>query len=271
MSLRDDLNSVMKQTKDYKEESASKTNKNNDKVKEINEEIKNGKPKEKDPFKSPSSKPSISLDKKKIGIIAGIVIILIVAVFAFSSISKNKEEEVPDWLEEVEEGVGEFEYTDSEIQLLRDNGYTGDEIERFQIEERDAYELAEEAEESRQAKYKSEIQPYLDGKSAKYKQLESYTWLGTGEMDKTILKKNSSYEYYTGSYNCDYTKVPAYGAQLYLKLEIKELKTVAFMNIDADRYIQLSKKGNIVVKIDFHKYDNGSILITDITEKDITE
>ena len=206
---------------------------------------------------------------KLVGIGAGVILTVILIGCSAYFLTKDKG---PAWMQEVEEeGIPVFEYSMEEREMLRLNGFTGDDIERYEVEERDPYVLAEEAENARKAKYDAEIKPYLDGASEEFKTLKSLTWIGTGAMSSSVLNENSNYEERYGTYNCDYQKIPAYGSQLFLKLDLVDFNTDVFMSVTPKRYLSLNDTGNIVVVIEYNKYDDGSILVTGIKEKNIKE
>ena len=274
MSLRDNIK-FMKQTADYQEEASS------DEVKDLNDEMSGKpKPKEDDPF---SSKPEddgeeSSVDKPeipKVKIILGTVGFLVLCIVLFIVFKGMNKDKGADFLQEMEEEPP-FSYSQEERELLRLNGFTADDIERYEIEERDANSLVEEAYAARQEQYNNEILPYLDGASEQFKSLQALTWVGTGQMKNTILNNladeetgDMPYQLMYGNYNCDYVKIPAYGQQLFLKLTVKELNATCFMTVTSERYSSLDDNGNIVVSIDFNQYTDGSVLITDISEVDI--
>lgn len=274
MSLRDDLNSIqMTQTKQYKEESPNKssdttnTSTTENKGASINEEAPNKREAE-NPFNK-ARLGEIS-GKRWIQISAGVLIVVVVAVvIVFAVKSKGSSDEGADFLAELEAGA--FSYTVEERETLRDNGYTADDIERYEADERDPYSLVQEAEQRRQEIYDEEVKPILDGASPKYKALEKMTWLGTGVMSQQILNnEEGSYEERYGTYNTDYIKVDPHGSQLFIKLTLKELNNQdIFMTLTPSRFNELDKSGNIVVVIEYNKYADGSILVTDVQEKDI--
>lgn len=272
MSLRDELDEIqLKQTRDYQEQvSKSNTNSEAPSLEGSNEkEIKNPFKKDKEFNQEGFSVINILGNKK--ALLVGGIIILSVVIFAVFMLSKLKpKDEGADFLNELEQ-VASFQYTVEERDTLRTNGYTADDIERYQAEEMDPYTLVQEAEASRKALLEKEMKSLLDGASPKYKQLESMTWLGTGSMSKEILNNvEGSYEERYGTYNCDYTKVEEHGSQLFIKLELKEFNNKAiFMTMNPSRYNELSKSGNIVVVIEYNKYNDGSILVTNVEEKDI--
>ncbi len=256
MSLKDDLDSVlMEQTSSYKEESCSKSTNNFKEEEDVVDDVKV----RKNPFKS--------IKINKLFIIA--IVVLIISFIAGIVVPRYfLKDEGAKFLDEMEEST--FEYSLEDRELLRVNGYTGDDIERFEIEERDVTDLVEESEQKRQEIYDAEIKPILDGASPEYKKLKSQTWVGSPKMSDTILSEDAMEER-VGTYNCDYEKIDPCGTQLFLKLDLKEFKQSAFITVTANRYRELENTGNIVVVIEYDKYSDDSILITDVREKDIAE
>lgn len=278
MSLRDDLNSVvMQQTSDYKEEpTGNSSTKGNINTRELTDSVlasPDEKKEKKNPFKHKKDENAELMDNKKKLIIAGSVIggivFLVCFGLGFHYITKDRGTA---WMQEIEEGeLPTFEYSAEERAILRENGYTGDDIERFEVEERDYRSLVKEAEEARKLKYETEILPYLDGASPQYKELERLTWLGTGDMSSVILTSSEGqYEQRYGSYNCDYVKLPAKGSQLFIKLTLMDFNNKEiFMTVTPERYNELQDTGNIVVTIEYYRYSDGSILVHSVYEKDI--
>lgn len=268
MSLKDDLEGIsMKQTKEYKEEAPS----TEESIDEVNEVINNGGKKERpNPFKKEEDGEN-KLNPKKAIIGLGILILVVVVGFGATQISKKiSSNKGASFLDDMEDEIASFKYDMEERELLRANGYTGDDIERYEVEEINPYQLIREAEARRKEINDNEIAPYLDGASDKYKELEAKTWLGTGPMSPNILNTEEvNYEQRYGSYNCDYEKIPPMGSQLFLKVHALDFNKVIFMTVTSERYNELEPEGNIVVDIEYNKYEDDSILVTNVYEKDI--
>lgn len=273
MSLRDDLDSItMNQTKGYKEESPD----NYKEVESINEEILGeSKPQETNASKRNNPfKNNDNIDTKKILTVVLILTAVVLLAFGgFKIYTYLSQDKGASFYQEIEEGdVAAFSYSMDERDLLRVNGYTADDIERFEIEERNPSELIKESESRRKELYDYEIKPYLDGASDKYKSLESMTWIGTGDMSPLILNTETiNYEERYGSYNCDFIKIPPKGSQLFVKLDLMDFNKEIFMTMTPERYNELPESGNIVVVIEYNKYADDSILVTDVQEKDIKQ
>jgi hypothetical protein len=278
MSLRDDLESIqMNQTRAYRDEEPGSPPTNNSNNSSTTSQPNQGSQSQSEregapnPFRNEDGSSTFSLNKKTIMFGGGaILVIILVVVFYFGFNSINSDQGAG-FLQELEDGsIPSFQYSMEERELLRTNGFTADDIERYQVEERDPTVLVSEAKEARQRLYDEEVKPLLDGASPAYKELESMTWLGTGEMDPVILSnQEGSYEEWYGTYNCDYIKVKPMGSQLFIKLDLAEFDESIFMTVTPKRYNELSQSGNIVVVIEFNKYSNNSILVTGVQEKDI--
>lgn len=283
MSLADNLEDIMKQTSDYREEApGGKSSEQSAKdVEKINEEIlggadatPNNKKKRENPFKHKDDEDGGSNRKKFLIAIGGMLGVALLVGGLYAAYTYATRDRGTDWMQEVEENPAPaFQYSIEEREVLRANGYTADDIERFEVEERDPVQLVEEAKAARKAVYDEEIKPYLDGASPKFNELKELTWLGTGEMSSTILSsEEGQYEQRLGAYNCDYKKIPAYGSQLFVKLTLMDFDgKEIFMTVTPDRYNELSDTGNIVVTIDYYLYSDGSILVHDVFEKDISD
>lgn len=157
-------------------------------------------------------------------------------------------------------------YSDDEIQQLREAGYTGQEIEKFASQGlRVTTKIAEAKAEQRQF-FEENLADYLDGKSEKYKELETYTWLGQQELifDANNIDNWNNKEIVK---NCDYVKVPARGYQTFLRVEISD-GNYAFMLVRPERYQQLPQTGNIVVYLRYYTTGDTTI-IYQIEEKSI--
>lgn len=203
----------------------------------------------------------------KMPIIIGAVIvsIILVVVIVFVSLGGKSKQSVEnegpaDFLNE-EEIV--FEYTLSEISELRLAGYTGDEIEAFQFEERDADELIEKARDERQQQYEREIKPFYEGASDEFKELWNNSWVG--QKDLVYDSNVEAFSYYTETMNVDYVRLPAKGHQLFIKFYL-ENGDACFMTVTPERYAKLKESGNIVLNIEYTQTGDGKRIITSIRE-----
>lgn len=220
---------------------------------------------------NPDAKPEDDGKNKKLLIlglgIAGIVILIIVAVTLASVFAKNKAkrdaERAEDLLIDEDEYVEEFKYTDEEKSALRAAGFTGDDIELNEFDEIPAQTLLEKAHAEREALYEKEILPYFDAASDEFKELYEDTWIGQGELEYDTDVDN--YSYMNTTINVDYEKLPARGRQLFIKLHLKS-GISCFMYIAPDRYMELEDSGNIVVKVEYVKTGKGEMIITNLTE-----
>lgn len=257
MSLADDLQDL-KQTKDYQESGTDGVQ--NDILAEGSSDVKESKSKREAP----------PVNFKIIGKIAAGIVGVIMIVALVMILSKPK---APDWTDEVDNtGFVEeptFSYSEDEKALLRSNGYTGDEIEEYEFNERDALELVAEAEAKRKEVMDAEIGPYLNGGTEEFKRLQELTWVGGKEVDDNIVTNNQSYKLKVGTFNCDYFKIPAYGSQLFIKCYLKDYNQPVFMSVTPERYSKLDEKGNIVIIVEFNEYPGRKICVTNVYEKNI--
>lgn len=223
------------------------------------------------------------------GTIIGVIVIILISIVYMKMQKKKVNEEdyydTPEFI--VDEGIRRYDeflitqednqteeqdnqnmisYSDDEIEQLRQAGYTGYEIEKFASQGlRVTTKIAEAKAEQRQF-FEDNIADYLDGKSEKYKELETYTWLGQDELifDAEHFEEWSNKETVK---NCDYVKVPARGYQTFLRIEITKGK-YAYMLVRPERYQQLPQAGNIVVYMKYYTTGDTTI-IYQIEEKEI--
>ena len=157
-------------------------------------------------------------------------------------------------------------FTDEEVILLREAGYTGGEIESFAEYEMDASELINSAEAKQEELIAEKMKPYIDSKSDEYKALEASTWVGLEEL--VVDEEISKYDYHTTTLNLDYEKIPTMGAQLFIKIYWDEVG-YCFMQVKPKNWLLMQDEGNIVVSIDYLIMANGQIIVTDIKEKSL--
>ena len=188
----------------------------------------------------------------------------IIAIVGMSMVLTQRKEKIQnDWADSLDEVDSEFAYSDSEVELLRLNGYTGYEIEEYAALGYPVDSLVEEAEAERESLLAEEYADLLDSASPEYQELRNKTWLGQKEFP--IDAGTEPLTKYTQNMNLDYEKVTASGYQLWLKLYVKEDLAV-FMTVAPDRWNNLADSGNIVVQLEYVKMENGYIVITNITE-----
>ncbi len=193
-------------------------------------------------------------EKKKTLMAAAVVaialVLLVIAVIISCVINNKKAKEEQRRAEELlqEELEEVFEYTNAQVEALRNAGYTGKEIETFEYEEQDFDSLIKSAEAARKQIMEKEILPYFDNASEEFKELYANTWIGQKE-----LKYDTSEEGYTRhstTINVDYEKLPARGHQLFIKYYLKN-GDACFMYITPKRYAELNDSGNIVLRIEY--------------------
>lgn len=219
--------------------------------------------------KPPSKSSALDLlgDKKHIVIVGGISLILLLIVgMAWSSSSKKaKDAEEQARLEQMLQEAEEykFEYDEFEIAELRKQGYTGDEIEQYELDEIPAADLIEMAESERAAMLEAEIAPYFDSASEEFWELYRHTWVG---QDELIFDTNTmQYTYHETTMNVDYKKLPARGHQLFIEYYLSNGDT-CFMLVSPERYVQLDAEGNMLLKVQYTKTADGAKIITGATE-----
>lgn len=266
MSLRDNIE-FMKQGPNYEEESPNEDTTGSQPKSETKVDTSYKETIIKKDDSSSSKDSSFKPDTLKLALVGiGVVAVLIGGYFIFKYATQDRG---ADFLNEVDSSQPAFKYSMEERAMLRNNGFTADDIERLEIEERDPYGAAKEAEDARKKKYEEEVAPYMDGASEEFKKLKEMTWIGGTPMSQEPLNPEAVSEPWYGTYNCDYIKLPAQGVQLFLKLELTEFNTSVFMTVTPERYAKLPESGNIVVTVDYNKYSDGSIVVTNVYEKDI--
>ncbi len=218
--------------------------------------------------------------KSKLPLIGAVAIFIVIVVIVFKNL--------PDWKSSKKNNKSEKEaaeqtiteappaqvvqsksityYTPDEVEALRENGYTGDEIEEYDELEMPAENLIEAAIAVRTALYEEEAKPYQDSKSEEYKKLEADTWVGQPKLK--IDSDITGYTYYSDITNVDYKKLPARGMQLFVKLVFPEGE-VAFMTVTPERYLTLRNEGNIVVEYNYILTSEDKKIIISIQERDI--
>lgn len=208
-------------------------------------------------------------DKKKLGknkvllfIVGGALLFVLLFGIVLTVVPKQEKVDPLD-ASDLEFETEPFEYTYDEIVELRRAGYTGDEIENYELQMFDAQDLIKQAEDERQAIYESEIAPYYDEASDEVKALYANSWCGQEELE--VVGTVDDYKYMTSTINVDYEKIPATGYQCFIKVYIHEDKP-AFMTVTPDRYLSLNQTGNIVLQVDYIIMPNGSRCITQMKE-----
>lgn len=237
------------------------------------------------PGPNPNPNPKAGSSGKKdskiklwaIAIVVGLLLVLILLI-VFKDRGSNDimgadptptPEIVQDW-EEYEDpfGLGNgdewevvaFAYTAEELASLRRVGYTADEIEQFQLEEKDAESLVEEAEKAREEYLEETLEPFYKGRSEKFKKLEASTWIGLEEVDRddipTTPEQWDAVSTSSVTINTDYEKVEPRGHQLFLKIYISDDDDDwIYYQCSYKEWSQLKDKGNIVVIANKHVLD----------------
>ena len=164
-------------------------------------------------------------------------------------------------------------FTDDQIRELRSAGYTGYEIDKAMTRGAKAEDLLSDAKIDKtkylQGLYKELLEETKDGASQKYLDLVNNTWL-TG-TEKPVTIQSGDYSSIKKKCNARYEKIPARGAQLWIKLtfEADEVNPAnpdpIFYNLRPDQYAKLKDKGNILVDYKDVAY-GGFNYITEVNE-----
>lgn len=214
--------------------------------------------------------PRLSPAMMKVLAIAAGVLVVFILVGMISSKKKPKKDENPTPQESTYQPPVElnvFHYTIEELAELRNNGYTAEEAEYYESLEIPAESLILDAQQKRQELYESEMAPYMDVASEEYKELAADSWVGQQAFE--VGGDLSDYRYYSEVWNVDYKKLPARGSQLFIKLVSPEGE-VLFMSVTPEQYLNLRDTGNIVVNVKYTQMNADVKVITEISEKKIS-
>jgi hypothetical protein len=157
-------------------------------------------------------------------------------------------------------------YSDKELALLRKYGYTTDEIEQSASLGIKAKVLLADAKEARERLAYDTIKKLGDTGTPEYQEIYYNTWL-QGEprnlngVDPSVIPVLSS-----ATINVDYTKLPARGPQLWVKLKLPDGQ-YAFMSVTPQRYVQLNDSGNMVVTINTSTQGNEKFIVSIVEEE----
>lgn len=237
-----------------------------------------------DEEEAPDKQEDSASPKNKIVIIIVAALILAILFVLFLALKMNKTEddntyvddeylypssysEDTEYYYEEEPSINYTTFSEEETKNLRMYGYTGDEIEYF-AEQGMSYDSLIEASQELQDELAEKTIKKLSKKGSKeYRQLMSMTWLVNKKF--TVKKLDMSSEdldlsYNTKIENVDYVKCEPRGKQLFLRCKLGD-GTYVFMDILPERWIQLKKKGNIVITYTLEHYGDARV-ITDIME-----
>ena len=159
-----------------------------------------------------------------------------------------------------------IKYSDKELALLRKYGYTTDEIEQSASLGIKAKVLLADAKEARERLAYDTIKKLGDTGTPEYQEIYYNTWL-QGEprnmsgVDPSIIPVLSS-----ATVNVDYTKLPARGPQLWVKLKLPDGQ-YAFMSVTPQRYVQLNDSGNMVVTINTSIQGDEKFIVSIVEEE----
>ena len=160
-----------------------------------------------------------------------------------------------DWI------TSSFTYSESERAALRRVGYTGDEIEQFQLEEKSAEELIEEAEKLRTEYLEETLAPFYDGRSEEFKALENQTWIGLSPLDENTMPATpedyDNVKQKETTINTDYEKVTPRGNQLFLKIYTnKTHSNWVYYQCNYRQWNLLEESGNLVVTVTISSFES---------------
>lgn len=196
-------------------------------------------------------------------VLVGIVLLVVGAIILNKRAVKMQEEEESKRIDEImqtETSMYYFTYSREEKEELRLAGYTGTEIEEFEMNGLDAQEKIREAEEARKAKYDEELKPYFAGASDKFMELWNDSWVGQDSFD--VSSDLNTYQTYTMKLNLDYEKVASTGYQCWLKVYLEE-DSYFFIFIGPQRWTELADRGNMVLELTYtNQGENGKSVIT---------
>ena len=158
---------------------------------------------------------------------------------------------------------------DSDKEMLRGLGYTGDEIELAISNGFDVQAMIDHARELQDAEALAAVERMSDHASDEFKGMLYYTYLGqpevwnpSGNRDEIVESRASV------KINADYVKCPTRGNQLFLKCKIAT-DAYVWYQCPPVRWLSLPDEGNIVLNVDFWVM-NDVAYVTGITEADST-
>lgn len=226
------------------------------------------------------TKPKVN--KKLIIIAVSIVVVGLGIVAAFTGGDKSGETPTDiiegmdgnDWFTDIEgnplDDPFTMDYTLEDISILRSYGYTAEEIEQHQDNLTDVSYLIEEAKASMEKRvqelYVELSEKASNPKSAEFKQLMNMTWLQG--KPRVVATNADTFEITTYKENCRFTKVPARGPQLFIKLDLDSTGESVFLNVTPHRYAALKSEGQMVITYDLVAYGDQNY-ITNLVEVEI--
>lgn len=140
-----------------------------------------------------------------------------------------------------------FTYTSEEKAELRAWGYTGSEIEDFQLQERDVAELVAESKRLQQEAWDS----LNNVESPEYQALLSQTWLGLSDTPIPAYEEYMVQRSEVRRLVADYVKVPPKGGNLFFKVDMKD-GSYHFMDVSISEYTKYPDADNINVEYTVH-------------------
>lgn len=171
--------------------------------------------------------------------------------------------------------VDELVQSTERNKLLRQYGYTGDEIELADQLGLSTTDLVQSARKLHD-KAAAESMIRMSKKSSKeFRTMKDNSIFCMGKITFEVADiTRDDAQQYEGSYvvNADYSKCPTYGHQLFIKCKIAN-SFYAFMTVTPARWKTLPDNGNIVVRVDYTVTGNknANMYIIRMTEVDTTE
>jgi len=200
-------------------------------------------------------------------LIAIAIAVVVVGVVIATLVPKNKAEtdiaEPEPTTSQVVETV--FEYLPDEMLKLHAYGYTTEEILAAEEIQKPADVLVEEAK-VKIAEIQSELTSGTGGSLVDPALAGIVSAILSNQgLDKIQPLANSGdWTSEVRKENIDYVKLPTYGSQLFIKLDITGFNDV-LMSVEPERWVELKQSGNIVVEYIVTFY-NGNEIITSVEE-----
>lgn len=169
--------------------------------------------------------------------------------------------------------VSSSTFTSEEKESLRKWGYTGDEIEFYESNEFASKDLIASAKSMRESAAEESLKEVSNTASPEYKKLLNMTWLGGKKFQVKNINndEDAAYGMELKVENVDYIKCSATGQQLFIRVTLNS-GTNAFMTVAPDRWVEMKKKGNIVVEYTVENYGDTSVIIDMVErEQDVVE
>lgn len=196
------------------------------------------------------------------GIIIGISIFVLTATIAIllmygiKDMKKSKAEEAQETTP-VSTLAPPFAYTKSEVKELRSWGYTGDEIEEFQSQEKNVKTLVNESKKA-QIEKKAEVNKALVSASTMSGN-EQYAYVLANSMYGLPIqvrdKSAGLSDMYTETVAVNYRKLPLQGFQPMIKITVPNTEVTLYHNLSLTDYDLLPETGIVKISMDYYLFD----------------